>query len=168
LPRREIIAMQLFIRRFLVVAALMFWQGGFIFYASVVVPIGQQVLASPKDQGFITRHVTRSMNLSGAIALLPLGWDCAACGDPKTLRRRLRWLAWVVMFVTLGVLFWLHPMLDAYLDPETFGIHHRSEFRFLHRCYLWASTVQWAFAVLYVILTLPAWRAEDRSPLSLP
>jgi len=27
-------------RRFLTIAALMFWQGGFTFYAAVVVPIG--------------------------------------------------------------------------------------------------------------------------------
>ena len=65
-------AMLTLLRRFLVVSALMFWQGGFLFYASIVVPIGQEVLPTPQDQGFITRHVTKSMNVSGAVALLPL------------------------------------------------------------------------------------------------
>ena len=31
------------VRRFLVVAALMFWQGGFTFYSAVVVPLGQKL-----------------------------------------------------------------------------------------------------------------------------
>ena len=35
--------MLILLRRFLVLAALFFWQGGFTFYASVVVPVGQQV-----------------------------------------------------------------------------------------------------------------------------
>ena len=31
------------LRRYLVVIALMFWQGGFTFYAAVVVPVGTAV-----------------------------------------------------------------------------------------------------------------------------
>lgn len=152
-----------FVRRFLVVAVLMFWQGGFLFYSSVVVPIGQEVLPARKDQGFITRRVTYWMNLSGAVALVPLAWDCLVSADPRARRRWLRWLSWVVMAVTLAMLFWLHPRLDAHLDPETFGIHRGGDFRTLHRWYLWVSTVQWAFGVIFVAATLLAWPAEDRS-----
>jgi hypothetical protein len=155
--------MLLFLRRFLVLHALMFWQGGFLFYASIVVPIGQEVLPTPKDQGFITRRVTQSMNVAGAIALVPLLWDCLACRDPNRWRRQGRWLAWLILFVTLIGLFWLHPRLDAYLDPELFAIHHGSEFRTLHRVYLWVSTVQWAAGVLYTIFVLISWRSEDRT-----
>ena len=35
------------LRRFLVLAALMFWQGGFMFYGAVVVPITRVRLAEP-------------------------------------------------------------------------------------------------------------------------
>jgi hypothetical protein len=152
-----------FLRRFLVVMLLAFWQGGFLFYSSIVVPIGQEVLPSRKDQGFITRLVTRSMNVAGAVALVPFAWDCAACRDPKRRRRRLRGLAWVILFLTLGLLFWLHPRLDAYLDPEVFTIANRREFRTLHRIYLWVSTVQWGAGVVYTALMLISWRAEDQS-----
>ena len=51
------------LRRFLVLIALFFWQGGFTFYAAVVVPVGQQVLHSHLRQGFVTQQVTNYLNL---------------------------------------------------------------------------------------------------------
>jgi len=57
------------LRRLVLVLALMFWQGGFTFYASVVVPVGSDFLGSHVDQGWITRSVTNYLNLSGAVAL---------------------------------------------------------------------------------------------------
>ena len=48
------------LRRFIVLVALCFWQGGFTFYAGVVVPVGTDVLGSSLKQGFVTRRVTRS------------------------------------------------------------------------------------------------------------
>ena len=48
----------------------MFWLGGFTFYAAVVVPIGREVLGSAQSD--VTRHVSFYLNLTAAIALLPL------------------------------------------------------------------------------------------------
>jgi hypothetical protein len=148
-------------RRFAVLAALMFWQGGFTFYAAVVVPVGQNVLRSHTRQGFITRQVTDYLNLAGAAALLPLAWDAAAARDPAGRRRRLRWLTWAGMVVLLGVLVWLHPRLEQLLDAESQRVLDRHAFRTGHRWYLWVSTVQWALGLAYALLTLGAWRAED-------
>ena len=75
------------LRRFLVLIALFFWQGGFTFYAAVVVPVGQQVLHSHLRQGFVTQQVTNYLNLTGAIALVPLAWEAAVPGDPSPRRR---------------------------------------------------------------------------------
>src|SRR5262245_43229666 len=150
-------------RRFLVVAALMFWQGGFVSYSSVAVPVGQRVLDTPTRQGFITREVTYYLNLSGAVALVPLAWDVAASDDRAVWRKRLRWLAVLGMAAALCWLFWSRHRLDALLDPETQTIAYHRPFRAEHRVYLWVSTVQWALGVLYVVLMLPAWRDEDRS-----
>jgi hypothetical protein len=149
------------LRRLLVLAALFFWQGGFTFYAAVVVPVGQEVLASHRRQGFITRRVTNYLNLAGAAALLPLAWD-AAGRDGCAHRRRLRWACWAGMALTLGALFWMHGRLDALLDPETRSILDRHAFRPWHRLYLWVSTVQWAFALAYLLLAVLAWRGADR------
>jgi hypothetical protein len=145
-------------RRFLVLAALLFWQGGFTFYSAVVVPVGQEVLGSHMEQGHITRHVTNYLNLSGAAALIVLAWDVAVVKD-ESRRRWIRWLAWVGMVVTLGLLVWLHLRLDDYLDADKFN---RRAFRPEHRTYLWLSTIQWACGLVYLGLTLHVWRREDR------
>jgi len=152
-------------RRLLVLVALMFWQGGFTFYAAVVVPVGQDVLSSHKNQGFITRRVTNYLNLAGAVCLLPLAWDAAAASGSSRWQR-VRWLAWLGMALALGLLAWLHPRLDALLDPDALRILSRSTFRAQHRWYLWVSTIQWACALVYAVATVCAWREEDRAAAS--
>jgi hypothetical protein len=149
------------LRRFAVMLALMFWQGGFTFYTGVVVPIGTDILGSPEEQGWITRRVTDYLNLAGVVAVVVLGWDIAAGGDPGTGRRRLRWLVWALLAAMLGMLAWLHGRLDAYLDVEQLRILDRPTFRALHRGYLWVSTAQWTCGLVAVYLLLRAWRAED-------
>src|SRR5262245_19935129 len=151
-----------FIRRFLVLAALMFWQGGFVLYAGVVVPIGTEVLGSAQEQGRITRRVAVWLNWSGAAALIPLGWD--ACVDRRNhWARRGRIVTWLVMAGGLVVLFWLYPTLNAMFDSEAMHISERRLFRTLHRTYLWTSTVQWIAGVAYAALSLWAWTADDRA-----
>jgi hypothetical protein len=150
------------LRRTLVLAALMFWQGGFTFYAAVVVPIGQQLLHPPLSQGVITRRVTNYLNLAGAIALLPLLWDTAASGERSTWRRRLRSLTWAGLAATLGLLAWLHVRMDTLLDDFSQPVD-AAAFRTLHRVYLWVQTGQWVLALVYTVLALMAWRVEDRN-----
>jgi hypothetical protein len=152
--------MMTLVRRGLVLAALMFWQGGFTFYAAVVVPIGQAQLGHTR-QGFITRQVTDYLNLSGTIALVPLAWDAAVSGDPSRRRRRLRWLSWLGMVVALAGLLWLHSQMNELVDVAGQEVLDHARFRTNHRVYLWVSTVQWGLALLYAGLTLWAWKEED-------
>src|SRR5437667_11660411 len=100
--------MMTLLRRLAGLFALMFWQGGFTFYASVVVPVGQSVLQSHLEQGFITRQVTNYLNLAGAVCLVCLAWDLAASTEPSTWRRRARWAAWLGMAFALVILVWFH------------------------------------------------------------
>jgi hypothetical protein len=148
-------------RRVVLVFALMFWQGGFTFYSAVVVPIGADVLGSAADQAGVTRRVTVWLNVAGAVALPLWAWDLAA--SPALTRRRqvVRWLLWAGQVGALALLVWLHPRLDAMFSDETFRVHHRDDFRFLHRSYLWISTVQWAAALALLVGTFRAWRARD-------
>ncbi len=145
------------LRRFLVVVALMFWQGGFTFYAAVVVPVGQDVLGR-SEQARVTQRVTHFLNLSGACALAVLAWEEAVSADPAKLRRRLRWSCWIIAASMLVGLAWLHVRLDAYL-ADTEG--PKRAFRALHRGYLWMSTVQWAAMVTYTVAMLSGWRGSD-------
>ena len=82
------------LRRFLVVQALLFWQGGFLFYAAVVVPTGTDVLGSI-GQGRVTRHVTDWMNVIGAVAVANPGVGPVSPMGPAT--PRTRWGLWSIL-----------------------------------------------------------------------
>jgi hypothetical protein len=156
------------VRRWLLLWALMFWQGGFMFYGGVVVPVGSAVLGSDREQGFITRRVTNYLNLAGAVALAAWGWDLSTTRGVSPGGRRLRWAIWVGLVLSLALLAWLHPRLDALLAPEDATVLDRRRFRSLHERYLVVSTVQWVGCLLLTALTIRAWRQEDALPASGP
>jgi hypothetical protein len=155
--------MRTLLRRFSVVIALMFWQGGFTFYAAVVVPVGQATF-SHLEQGFVTRLVTNYLNVAGAVALLILAWDLAESADTSRRRIWCRWLSWAGMLGILLALVWLHPHLDRLLDSRArdyIDEPARDLFVPRHRLYLWLSTAQWLFGIAFVALALWAWHDED-------
>jgi hypothetical protein len=152
------------VRRWLLLWALMFWQGGFTFYGGVVVPVGSAVLGSEREQGFITRKVTNDLNLAGAVALVVWGWDLSAMRRSSPGGRRLRWAIWAGLVIALALLFWLHPRLDELLVAEDATVLDRHRFRSLHERYLIVSTVQWAGCLLLTALTIQAWRHQEAIP----
>jgi hypothetical protein len=156
------------VRRWLLLWALMFWQGGFTFYGGVVVPVGSAVLGSEREQGFITRKVTNYLNLAGAVALAVWGWDLSAMRRMSPGGRWLRWAIWAGLVLSLALLVWIHPRLDELLDPEDVKVLDRHRFRSLHERYLIVSTVQWAGCLLLTALTIRAWRDEDVHPAAGP
>jgi hypothetical protein len=153
--------MQLF-RRFLVAQALMLWQGGFLFYAAVVVPTGTNVLGS-FDQGRVTRHVTDAMNVIGAVTVLVLTWDQWTSPGPRWLRWS-RWAIWTALLGGLVALAVMHPRIEGYVD---FGAEGRvtdyPTFYLWHRLYLYVATVQWVASLGYVVLMLHAWSANPQA-----
>jgi len=150
------------LRRCLVLAALLFWLGGTTFYAGVVVPVARHVLQPPWQQAFVTRQVTFCLNVSGVIALIVFAWDVGATRDPGRRRWLGRWASWTVLTLTLTTLFWLHRQLDAHLDTENFRIVEEASIPPLHHAYVGVGVFQWLGAVVFAVLTLAAWRAEDR------
>jgi hypothetical protein len=148
-------------RRFLTLAALMVWQGGFIFYTAFVVPIGTEFLGTAARQGFITRQVTNDINRCGVAALALMVWDLAAETDPRRLRRIVRVALFTLMVAASVALFDVHQRLESLLDVPNERVLDRQQFRALHRIYLWVSSVQWGGAVLYLLLTVAAWRCAD-------
>ena len=98
--------MILVIRRMLLLVSLMFWQGGFMFYGSVVVPVGGRILGSETEQGFITQSVTNYLNLAGAVCLivcLEHLWH-----DRRHGVSRLEWSIWSLTVVSVIVLAGVH------------------------------------------------------------
>lgn len=138
------------IRRFLFVAAVAFWLGGFTFYTSVVVHIGGRSLGSVR-QGFITQRVTEWLNVAGAVALPLMLWNMLAIWRARGRALRFALAAtWVVMALVQVGLFALHPMMDRLLDSGAKHVLDYDRFDRLHYVYLMSSTVQWAAGLLHV------------------
>jgi hypothetical protein len=150
-------------RRFIVMQALMLWQGGFLFYASVVVPAGTDVLGSAAAQGAITARVTDAMNLIAMAALAVIALDLSFTRDEYRLRKEVRWWSWGVALVCQLLLFEFHGLLDAFMDADRRRVVIGPPFRPVHRMYLWAITIQWFSCLLLAWCTLRAWQAEDSS-----
>jgi hypothetical protein len=146
-------------RRFLVFAVLCFWQGGFVFYSSVAIPVGHRVLETHRKQALLTKDVAYFLNLAGMVSTLPLLWDLFA-PDPSLLRRRVRAALWAMVLATLLVQVHLYRELNA-MFPDVMEGNDPPSFTPLHRVYLWVSTAQFAAAVGYLLSSLLAWRAQD-------
>jgi preprotein translocase subunit SecG len=155
------------LRRFLVLQLLMIWQGGFLFYSAVVVPIGTEVLGGSFEQGKITRWVTADMNAVGAVALGVFAWELLATGRASSRRRWLLWGSWLVMAGGLVALVLLHPQMVEMVNPAKSRLTgNRAEFRFLHRTYLWISTFQWIAGLVLALALVWSWRKADRETLN--
>jgi hypothetical protein len=150
------------LRRYLCLCALLFWQGGFTFYAAVVIPIAGVVLDPNLHlRARITDAATNVLNVAGIVAVLLLLWDVAASADPSRRHFWVRGTIWSVLFVTLAALFPLHYWLEM-LDPlGGMAPADKEIFYLAHRIYLWVSAAQWLAALIYLGVTIHAWRAED-------
>ncbi len=150
------------LRRWLVLITLAFWQGGFVFYGAVVVPIGAEVLGSHAEQARITRPVTHYLNIAGSVALAAWCWDGVAARR-RVGRGRWFWAGWAFLLLLLAAQVGLHAWLDHLLDFHDVAGTDHGRFSFLHRVYLLASTAQWLGAIALLAATVHSWRRVDRS-----
>lgn len=133
-------------RRFVCLLAFAAWQGGFVFYAGVVVPAGTD-LHGHFGQGLVTQRVTHGLNLLGLACHAAYLWELLAGA-----RSRLKWMLWAGSLVALGGLAAVHLKLDSLIDPAAGGTP--PEFRGWHILYLWLSTGQWAAWLVLTWLAL--------------
>lgn len=149
------------LRRFLVLQMLLLWQGGFLFYALVVVPVGTELLGSATAQGIVTARVTLWLNRIGWLALFAFALDAR-----MTTPRKMPRFVWIGIATLLHAIlvFGLHGPLLERLDFEEHRIRGRDGFYTLHRWYLILSAVQWLAMLAFASLTLAAWRAADSDP----
>ncbi|HXD89374.1 MAG TPA: hypothetical protein VN641_22970 [Urbifossiella sp.] len=144
------------LRRYLVVQILMLWQGGFLFYASFVVPTGTQVLGSSEAQGSITARVTDSLNLCGVAGLAILAWELWAGRDIRR-RKLFGWGCWIAAAGCQAALFALHIYLESLMNPERTFVIDRGRFYRIHGAYLWTSTAMWAACLALTWSLLRGW-----------
>jgi hypothetical protein len=139
------------VRRFLFMAAVAFWIGGFTFYTTVVIHVGHAVLGSQLKQGFITQRVTGWLNVAGAVVLPVLLWNTVAIWRVRgRVLQILLMSTWLVMAAVQVELFALHPVMDRLLDARARAVLDYNRFDVLHAVYVTSSTVQWAAGLLHV------------------
>jgi hypothetical protein len=151
--------MILVIRRMLLLVTLMFWQGGFMFYGGVVVPVGARVLGSETEQGFITQSVTNYLNAAGAVCLvvfLEHLWH-----DRRNGVSKLEWGLWSAGVVSVVVLAGVHVQMDQILNVESSSVLDPGRFRRFHKIYIGTSSLQWLAGLAMLFLALMRWRKQD-------
>lgn len=145
--------------RSLLLAAFAIWFGGFTFYVSFVVPVGTDVLGTAMEQGMITRRVTVYLNYIGILALVLMLVEPLVNGKLTQGRLgRTKTILSLLMAALLGLLFYLHPIMDRMIDPIGVSVTDEEHFYFLHRVYLWGSTVQWALCWAWLVVLLFSWQ----------
>jgi len=148
------------LRRWLLLQAYFWHQGGFVFYGAVVVPIGTRQLDSALLQGLITQRVTWWLNLLGLLAWGLAAWNLAARSRNGWPTARGRWLLGC-RGACLLALWLLHDHLGGFIDRDEEILRDRDQFRLWHIVYLWISTLDWVLGCLSLVWWLRAWQQED-------
>jgi hypothetical protein len=144
--------------RYLAVIGLAFWLGGIAFYGALVIPKAHDLLSSHREIGFVTREVTGTANVLGAVVLGVLllhgilAWKRAGKGMRITLAT-----SWTLMAAALITLFLLRAHLDTMLDASAMRVADRSRFMPLHERYLNVTSVLTLAALVHLwgMLSVP-------------
>jgi hypothetical protein len=144
------------LRRTLLMLALIFWQGGFMFYGGIVIPTGARVLeGGHRTQSAVTRAITPVLHAAGGVGVVLLLWDLLA-GAPY--RRGFRWILLLGIAAMLAA-----EVVLTYLMETSLTYPDRPHFSDLHRAYVLAGTAQWLLVMGSLPLILLAWRNEDQT-----
>lgn len=144
--------------RYVSVLGLAFWLGGIGFYGAVVLPAAHERLDSHREIGFVTREVTGTANLLGAVVLGLLAANGAVAWKRLGKGARVGLAAsWGVMLAAQVALILLRAHLDTMLDPAAARVVDRPRFLPLHERYLNVTSVLTLAALvqLWVLLARP-------------
>ncbi len=141
------------------VLAWALWMGGFTFFTSVSLRVAHKVLSETKEFGFVTAGVTDRLNVIGVIALLLLLAHLVAHWQVLVRWRRfLLGFTWVILAVTLALMFNIHNAIDAVLNLQQRVVVDYDAFEPVHRHYKQVATAQWLAAVIHLTMMLTASR----------
>lgn len=152
--------MILTLRILLLFTTALFW-GGLTFYTGFVVAISHDVLNNPMDGGLITQQVTDLLQWLAAISVVPMAVNGIVI---RSQLRRLGSALLVctgVLSLTVIGLFVVHLQLDSVIDISEVEITDQIAFDNGHRRYNQLTTIEWSVTVVYLIITLFAWKAMD-------
>lgn len=143
------------IHRMLLIVSFSVWQGGFMFYGGVVIPVGSRILESDSMQGRITQSVTNYLNLSGTVCLIV--WLTHFWYDRRTGVSRLEQIMWGLVTVMLLALALIHIQMDLTLSSELTVSFDPKLFGRYHKMYIGTSTLQWLASLVMLFERLRRW-----------
>ena len=155
----------LIFHRVLLIATFAMWFGGFGFYASIVVPIGTDILGAAIEQGVITQQVTVWINILSGVALIAMAIESATRWNLTNTSTR-----WLMLGINLSiagcltVLIYLHPIMDGMFDSSELLIRDGKQFYRLHQAYLWTSTLQWLLGWAWLAVLISSWTWQPTTP----
>ncbi|QVL33275.1 hypothetical protein KIH39_04990 [Telmatocola sphagniphila] len=135
---------------FLLWFALLWWQGGFMFYSSIVVYIATNVLGSAFEQGKITARVMLWLNGLGTLTILLMLADLLRWKGWQ-FKPRGMWICWLILAITQALLWNLREEMVAVIDLKEDSIRDRASFREMHEWYMRWTSVQWGTCLAYMI-----------------
>jgi hypothetical protein len=146
--------------RFVSVLVLIIWVGGFTFYGAAVIPILHRMFDSAQA-GRVTALATDVLNRVGGVTV-GLWWLLVLLERASGARwyRLVRLGLLSTSTIMLGVLVWLHAVMDQHLAAT--GL---ARFYPLHRAYLIVSTVHWFVNVSIVWVSLALWDGTRQRPM---
>lgn len=138
----------------------LFW-GGLTCYTGFVVRIIHDVVADPMDGGLITQRVTVLLQILGAITVVLMLWNAFQVSRVCKKYGVTLALCAIVVGVAIVGLFVVHSHLDTVIDVEASEVTNREVFTISHRRYNQLTTIEWIASVLYLPITVAAWRRVD-------
>ncbi len=152
------------LRSLLLFAYALFW-GGLTLYTGIVVRIAHDVLSDSMEGGLITQRVTVILQWLGVVtAVLMLTNAILIRKSQRTVGAGLVLLA-LVLSASLVGLFIVHGQMDAVISIENIDVIDRDKFTIGHRRYNQLTTVEWIASLLYLPITIHAWRRQDAQRL---
>ena len=139
----------------------LYW-GGLTFYTGFVVRISHDILNDPMDGGLITQRVTVILQILGAVTVVMMLWNALDVARYAKGRGITLGVCALALGLAVAMLFVVHAQLDSVIDVDASEITDRAAFKARHRRYNQVTTVQWITAVLYLPLTVFAWRHVDQ------
>jgi len=154
-------------RVLLLLVFALFW-GGLTLYTGVVLRITHAVLNDPMDGGLITQRVTSVLQILGVVTVVLMACNCVV-----VVRQSPRFGYALIGCATLLAcsligLFLVHGQLDALIEGETYTITDREAFAVGHQRYNQLTTVEWLACLVYLPITVFAWRSVDGGANRLP
>jgi prolipoprotein diacylglyceryltransferase len=149
------------IRRFMFLLALIFWQGGMMFYGGITVPVMRGKLSAQSEEpqrSAITQRVTQWLNLAGSVALLVMVPDVLVLPIHRQKRGLLFGSAVGLQLAIVA----LHRRLSEMMADPGFYDSDMSHFAPWHSLYLIMSTIQWATMLALLAVSLLAWQKQDQ------